>query len=185
MILLLIISVIWISSEITLSQLMRSDTSKVDYDKCSLKIIWITITVSIITGMMLQKTNIIILESFFSIVYYSGVGLICCGLIIRWIAILTLKKAFTVDVSISKDQTLVKSGIYTYIRHPSYLGSLLSFLGLGIVFNNWITFAVIFIPILISFLYRISIEEKVLIEAFGNQYREYVEHSNRLIPGIY
>ena len=181
----LIISAIWILSEITLSQLMRSETSNVDYDKASLKILWITITVSIITGIIFSKTNIIISESFAIFVYYSGIGLICGGLIIRWIAILTLKKAFTVNVSISEDQRLVKFGIYKYIRHPSYLGSLLSFLGLGIVFNNWITFAVIFIPILISFLYRISVEEKVLIDAFGNQYREYVKCSKRLIPGIY
>ena len=183
--LLLIISIIWFSSEITLSKLKKGYNSKIDYDQSSLKILWITIAVSIPLGIFLVKTNILISESLSIFVYYTGVGLICLGLIIRWNSIFILKKFFTVNVSISENHKLVKSGIYKYIRHPSYSGSLLSFLGLGIVFNNWSTFVVFFMPILIAFLYRIYIEENALIRAFGNQYIEYMQNSKKLVPGIY
>jgi protein-S-isoprenylcysteine O-methyltransferase Ste14 len=117
--------------------------------------------------------------------YWTGIVLIVSGLTIRWIAIFRLKKQFTVDVAIGKESKIVKEGIYKYIRHPSYTGSLLSFLGLGTAFANYFSMAVIFIPILLAFLYRIKIEETALMEAFGEEYRQYSARAKKLIPGIY
>jgi protein-S-isoprenylcysteine O-methyltransferase Ste14 len=107
------------------------------------------------------------------------------GLIIRWTAILTLRKYFTVDVSILEDHKIVKKGIYKYIRHPSYAGSLVSFLGLGLAFSNWLSSVVIIVPILTAFIYRIQVEEKALIQAFGEEYLDYSNTTKRLIPKIY
>jgi protein-S-isoprenylcysteine O-methyltransferase Ste14 len=107
------------------------------------------------------------------------------GLIIRWIAILSLNRSFRVKVTVAENQKLLTTGIYRCIRHPSYSGSLLSFLGLALVFNNWITIVVLFLPIFLAFLYRIRIEERVLYEAFEQEYEEYCQKSKRLIPGIY
>ena len=118
-------------------------------------------------------------------VYNIGISLICIGLIIRWTAILKLKNSFTVNVSVSENQKIVQTGIYKKIRHPSYLGSLLSFFGFGAVFNNWLTLVIIFIPILFSFIYRIHIEEKLLSQVFGVQYTNYIENSWKLLPGVY
>jgi protein-S-isoprenylcysteine O-methyltransferase len=47
------------------------------------------------------------------------------------------------------------------------------------------TLIVIFIPIVISFLKRIRVEEKVLSEAFGRQYKDYIQKTWRLIPGVF
>jgi len=106
-------------------------------------------------------------------------------LIIRWMAILTLKKYFTVNVSILKDHRIIDKGVYKFIRHPAYAGSLLSFLGLGLSFSNWLSTLVIFIPILIAFIYRIRVEEKALIQAFGDEYLNYSKTTKRLIPKLY
>ncbi len=77
------------------------------------------------------------------------------------------------------------SGIYEYIRHPAYLGQAMIFLGCGIAFSNWISILVLFLPTLIAAHYRISIEEKVLMGHFGDQYGEYMDRTRRLVPGIY
>ena len=145
--LLLSLWIIWISSEIVLAFFLRAKKSKNNYDKSSLKIIWITISISITSGAFLQNTPYIITTSSYYILYYAGIVLVILGLVIRWIAILKLRSFFTVNVNFSEGQKLVETGIYKYIRHPAYLGSLLSFIGLGIIFNNWLTACIIILPI--------------------------------------
>jgi protein-S-isoprenylcysteine O-methyltransferase Ste14 len=164
---------------------MRAQESSDNYDKSSLKILWTTIILSVIIGIFIRRTGIGYIAPYSETLYYTGISLVSLGLIIRWIAIATLKKSFTVNVSVSEDQKLVQSGIYKHIRHPSYLGSLLSFLGLGLVFHNWLTLIIIFIPILSSFLYRIYVEEKVLRDVLGIEYINYIKRSKKLIPKVY
>ena len=50
-----------------------------------------------------------------------------------------LWKYFTVDVTIKLEHKLVSTGIYRIVRHPSYLGSLISFFGLGLVLAKRLT----------------------------------------------
>ncbi len=183
--LLLIVSIFWVLSEIFLSRLMRANDSDNNYDKSSLKILWITICISIILGIILRNSNYVLTLEYATFIYHIGISLIFIGLITRWIASLKLKKSLTVNVSVAENQNIVQTGIYKHIRHPSYLGSLLSFCGLGIVFNNWLTFAIIFIPIFLSFMYRIHIEEKLLSQIFGAQYTNYIENSWKLIPKVF
>jgi len=164
---------------------MRDKESDSSLDKSSLKILWITISISIAVGAFVRSTGFVITNEYYTHIYNSGIFFIIIGLVLRWISILKLKKSFTVNVSISEDQRLVLSGMYKYIRHPSYLGSLLSFLGLAVIFNNWLTFILIFFPILAAFLYRIYIEEKVLQEAFAEKYSDYMKSSWKLLPYIF
>ena len=180
--------IIWIFfflSEILLLRLFRSKapTSK-ELDKNSLKIVWITIIISIAVG-VLAMTYVKAPISRAIFIGYLGLFVIVCGILIRFSAISTLGKFFTVNLAIHENHRLIKSGLYKYIRHPSYTGSLLSFIGLGISFNNWISLIIIIIPILISFIYRINIEEQLMHELFGEEYREYKKSSKRLIPLIY
>lgn len=71
------------------------------------------------------------------------------------------------------------------MRHPSYAFSLLTFVGLAIVLNNYISAIVLLIPVFVMFLRRINIEEEVLIEQFGQDYIDYMKKTKRLIPFIY
>ena len=58
--------------------------------------------------------------------------LFVAGLILRWWAIITLGRFFTVDVTIEKDHELVERGPFRIVRHPSYTGVLLAFVGLAL-----------------------------------------------------
>jgi len=182
---LMIISIIWFISEIILSRMLRVKDTQENHDKSSLKIIWITIIVSIFLGIALSNTKLLISHSQALNFHNAGIFLIVIVLVVRWIAILTLKKSFTVQVAVSENQQIVQSGIFKYIRHPSYLGSLISFFGLALVFNNRLTLIIIFIPIMLAFLYRIRLEERVLNETLGSQYTEYAKRTRKLIPFIY
>lgn len=147
--------------------------------------LWLVIGVSIALGAYLGTSGKGFINFYAEKAYFSGIILICLGLLLRWISIFQLKKHFTVTVSIREDHQLIQEGFYKYVRHPAYSGSLLSTFGLGLAFDNWLSLLVIFIPILFAFLYRISIEEAELSKAFGSQYEEYVKKTKKLIPGVY
>ena len=177
---------IWIVSEIILSRMKRSglENSINDFDTNTFRVLWITILLSLAIGIFVSTFNF----GRMPILPHQqiiGLGLIVIGLIIRWIAILKLKESFTVDVSAKKDQEIIKEGVYKFVRHPSYLGSLLSFFGLSLIFTNVFTIFIITIPIAISFLHRIKIEEKVLTNVIGDEYFEYSKRTKKLIPFVY
>ena len=181
----LIISIMWVISEILLVRAKISSGKAKDKDKFSLRILWITIILSVAVGITIRISGIGFITTYPQFVHIFGLILIILGLIFRWIAILKLKSMFTVNDSIQENHKIVKSGIYGTIRHPAYLGSLMSFLGLGIALVNWLSIIVICIPILLSFINRMLVEEKVLVEEFGEEYLNYSNNSYRLFPGIY
>lgn len=180
---LIFISIIWFLSEVALSRLLHSQNG-IDRDQSSLQVLWITIVLSIVIGISLHFGGVGQIHFMPLLFYNIGIVLIFIGLALRWVAILTLKKSFTVNVAVSEEQTIIRNGVYKSIRHPSYLGSLISFLGLGLAFGNWLTTVVIFLPICTAFLHRIRIEEAALGNAFP-EYAEYMKQTKRLVPRVY
>jgi protein-S-isoprenylcysteine O-methyltransferase Ste14 len=114
-----------------------------------------------------------------------GTALMLVGISVRWAAVHTLGVYFSGKVSVLGGQRVVKAGLYQHVRHPAYAGSLLAYLGMGLAFANWISFFLIFFPVLLAALYRIRVEERVLKEAFGDEYDDYSRSTKRLVPGIY
>ncbi len=111
--------------------------------------------------------------------------LLILGLAVRWTAILTLGKSFSANVAIHATQTLNRSGLYRWVRHPSYSGMLLIFAAVGLSTRNWVSLAVMLIFPTAALLYRIHVEEIALTGAFGPEYTQYQRETKRLIPGIY
>lgn len=115
----------------------------------------------------------------------AAIIVMVAGLAIRWTAILSLGKAFSANVAIRNSQTVYKSGLYRFVRHPSYTGLLLVFVSIAIHERNWLAAAVVLAPTIAALLYRIQVEEIALNEAFGAQYASYSKTTKRLIPGVY
>ena len=183
-IILMIVSILWLGSEIVLSRVKRSLPSDARFDNSSIRVLWSTILASVTLGVSLGFRRLGYFGRGSLIFPVVGIILIICGLIVRWVAIVSLKRQFTVDVAITKDHRIISEGIYRYVRHPSYSGSLLSFLGLGLFYADIFSLAIIFLPICAAFLYRIRVEEKALIDAFGDEYLRYCKSTRRLIPGV-
>ena len=106
------------------------------------------------------------------------------GVTIRIIARKTLGKSFTYGLRVPIENTLIKKGIYKYIQHPAYSGSILFCQGFTLIFNSLFGFLTM-LPLLLFFLFRIGIEEDILIKEFGDEYREYIKRSKKLIPYLY
>jgi len=180
-----IIWITWILSEILLNRFLRSGSGdKKNQDKGSLGFMWIMIVLGISASIFIAfKTRFPIGSGLF--IPYIGLLLVVAGMTLRFISVFTLGKMFTVDVTIRENHQIKTDGVYRYIRHPSYTGSLLSFTGLGLNWNNWLSLITLFVLITISFIYRIRVEEKLLTGQFGSKYLDYMKKTYRLLPWIY
>ncbi len=178
----IIIWSLWFLSEIFLNRLLRSGKQdQKDQDKGSLRLIWITIAAANTLGVLFAVYIPLPIGHGLTLPL-TGLAIIVCGMIIRFVSVWSLGKYFTVDVTIRKNHKIKTDGIYKRVRHPSYTGSILSFIGFGISLNNWISLAVVAIPVILAMLYRIRIEEQLLTEQFGKEYLDYKKKTRRLIP---
>jgi len=107
------------------------------------------------------------------------------GLGIRAAAIVTLGRAFSANVALRAGQTLHRTGLYSVIRHPSYLGLELIFLAFAIHSRTWACVVVVLVPPTLAVFLRIHVEESALRLGFGADYDDYSRCTKRLIPGIY
>jgi len=115
---------------------------------------------------------------------WLGVALFAVGGALRLWPVFVLGDRFSGLVAIQPGHRLVTSGVYGVIRHPSYLGLLISSLGWGLAFRSWIgvLLAALLVPPLLA---RINAEERLLRSQFGDEYDAYRARTSRLIPGLY
>ncbi len=113
-----------------------------------------------------------------------GALIFIIGLVITVNAQMTLKRNYSGTLRIREDHQLIAHGIYKYVRHPVYIGTLLRTFAIPIYTTSLLgfLFALMGIPL---FIYRIGIEEKMLIEEFGDEYLEYTKDTWKLLPYIY
>ena len=113
-----------------------------------------------------------------------GLALIIFGYIILFVSAGTLRRYYSSSLVIREDHQLITHGIYRFCRHPIYLGVIMVATGLSLFAASLVGLLIMsaLIPV---FLNRIRLEERILIEEFGDDYRTYSETTRKLIPYIY
>jgi protein-S-isoprenylcysteine O-methyltransferase Ste14 len=184
--LLQIVGLSWMVSEILLAMATRRRRrTAVVRDRGSLAVLWATIATGISAGIFLSTISATRIPIPWSWLLLVSLLLLVGGLAIRWVAIITLGRFFTATVAIHSDHRVISTGIYRRIRHPSYSGLLLAFLGLALAYGNWLSLIAIFVPITAAVLYRIRVEEASMVEGLGQEYLDYRRSTDCLIPGVY
>jgi protein-S-isoprenylcysteine O-methyltransferase len=117
--------------------------------------------------------------------FRAGLAVIVAGLLLRWWSLATLGRLFTVNVAIRHEHRLIDSGPYRYVRHPAYTAIALVYLGTGLCLGNALSLVALVVPLLATLMYRMRVEEDVLVSGLGPVYRDYMTRTKRLIPGIY
>ena len=159
---------------------LREDWAVIPY----IALILIGFIVSIVDFVYLQM----LVFQLFNVII--GIPILAFGAVMRFLPRKSLSKAGfksiwkTPYLQIVEDHRLVTDGYYKHILHPIYLGEIARMFGWVITLSS--LYGLIFM-IMGSFflLIRIEVEEKMLIEAFGEEYREYQRKTKKLIPYIY
>jgi protein-S-isoprenylcysteine O-methyltransferase len=115
----------------------------------------------------------------------AGLVVMALGIAVRSTAIRQLGRFHTPNVAVRTDHRLKQSGLYRHVRHPSYLGALIAYLGFSLALGNWLSVAVLMGTTTALYLYRMHEEDAALADAFGEAYRAYARRTKRLIPWLY
>jgi protein-S-isoprenylcysteine O-methyltransferase Ste14 len=116
---------------------------------------------------------------------WTGVALIVAGLGLRAWSMAVLGRFYTRTLRVVGGQRVVTTGPYRLIRHPGYAGSLLVWTGYCLGAGNWISLIVVVALMVAAYGWRIRSEERLLADAFGDEYTSYQRHTARLLPLVY
>jgi protein-S-isoprenylcysteine O-methyltransferase Ste14 len=102
---------------------------------------------------------------------WVGLGLLWCGISLRFWSFRTLGQYFTFVVQTSADQPVITEGPYRTIRHPSYAGLLPVVMGVGLLIGNWWSLVALTVATTCGLVFRIGVEERALLHHLGNDSR--------------
>ena len=142
----------------------------------------VSLYVSISIAFLLAGYNIAMLPNW---LFYPGIFLMIVGILVRQWAVFVLGRYFTLTIGVQKNQKVVDSGLFRFIRHPSYLGLFIIVIGIGVALQSWGGILAILVMFGFALGYRIHVEEKFLVSELGNDYIQYMKRTKRLIPFVF
>jgi protein-S-isoprenylcysteine O-methyltransferase Ste14 len=184
--LLMVVGLLWPLAEVLLAVTSRARRgSAKGRDRGSLILLFVSISVGIAAANVLNR--VLATRIPVPLAWLLGLALILLlsGLAVRLTAIIMLGRFFSSAVTIQDQHRIVSTGMYRRVRHPSYSGLLLAVIGIACSYGNWLSLAGLVVPTTAAVLYRIHVEERAMMEAFGQEYADYRSRTRRLIPGIY
>lgn len=115
---------------------------------------------------------------------WVGAGLGLASLPLIWWVQQALGTNFSVRLHVWDEHTLVTSGPYRWVRHPMYSALFIWAVALLLLSANWFIAGVPLLALILIVVVRIENEEQAMIEKFGEQYREYIQHTGRFLPRL-
>ncbi len=116
---------------------------------------------------------------------FAGLGVMVAGSFLRRHCFRMLGASFTGDVRARSDQQIVTRGAYAFVRHPSYTAGVMLNTGIGIALGSWGSALLLAVVSVAVYWYRMTVEERALLAAIGEPYREFMRTRKRLVPFIY
>lgn len=148
--------------------------------KVSLQLLSLPFLVSAIaTGFLLWRDGISN-----SVLYGAGLILFAAGFAGRVSALRKLGRSYSLYIDPAPTESLRTGGIYGRIRHPIYAFYLLETLSLAIIRPNLVSW-ISLVLVASAAAWRIHEEECALSARYGEDYREYMQRTYRLLPWIY
>lgn len=114
--------------------------------------------------------------------WIGGAAGVSCSWLMYW-TLSSLGKNLTDTVAIRSKATLVTDGPYRWVRHPFYVSAALLMASVTVLTANWLI-GLTSLIVLVLLAVRTPKEEEILIERFGDEYRQYMERTGRYLPRI-
>jgi protein-S-isoprenylcysteine O-methyltransferase Ste14 len=151
-----------------------------DADRSSTRLIVATYVVAFVGPFLLDASGFGAITTN-SPVAWAGVAVGALGLVVRIWSMQVLGSDYTRSLRTHREQTIIDRGPYRAIRHPGYLGSILVWTGSRLAVN-WLIALITAAALIVVYCYRISAEEHMLEEHFGEAYLSYETRTWRLVP---
>jgi protein-S-isoprenylcysteine O-methyltransferase Ste14 len=174
---------LWFTIESVIRRRSRKDS--VESREWTLSLMMMLFLISFAGAALVASTNVAPLPGSAWWVVAAGVTLLWLGVAFRLWAIFTLGRFFKLTVVIQEDHRVIDRGPYRWLRHPSYTGALVAGAGIGLALGDWLSIAVVLAGMSLAYLIRIPIEERALLEEFGDDYAAYAARTARLVPGLF
>lgn len=115
---------------------------------------------------------------------WIGLALFGGGIALQAWSTVTLGKWFSPRIAIQPEHQLIQTGPYAWIRHPFYTGLLACLIGFPAAFGSWVGLPVAAAALGVV-LYRVRVEERLLAEAFGEEFAALETRTKALVPFVY
>jgi len=113
---------------------------------------------------------------------WVGVTLFALAAVILHLTHRAMGRSWTPTLGLREDHRLVTDGIFKYIRHPMYAAHILWAIAQPLILTNWIAGFCFLVPQIAQYWFRVSDEEKMMLEGFGEEYQIYMGTTGRLLP---
>jgi protein-S-isoprenylcysteine O-methyltransferase Ste14 len=174
---------VWFACEligaVLIPRLRQRGATRVRRDRGSTALILLTVWISLVVALYFGYGGVGPLPDW---VFYPGVFLMLLGILVRQWAIAVLGRFFSLHVRVVEDHRVVDKGPYRLVRHPSYTGLLITFIGLSLAVQSLGALLVLLAIFFVSYGYRMKVEEKALLSELGDNYANYMKRTKRIIP---
>ena len=154
-------------------------------DRGSMTVLMLASWIGMFAAFALSGIPAFILQRGQRIWFAAGIALLLAGTVLRRHCWRVLGSYFTGNVKASADQPVIQGGAYRWVRHPSYTGGMLMYLGTGLALTNWLSVLVIGAAALLGYLYRVRVEEQALLSQIGRPYEDYMRRTKRFVPFVF
>ena len=113
---------------------------------------------------------------------WAGFGLMAVGALYCWRVNFALGRNFSGNLTLHEDHLLVVAGPYRRIRHPMYSAFVIMMVGMLMLSSNWFIGVPPLLIVLFVMIYRTPREEAMMVDRFGEEYRQYMERTGRYLP---
>ena len=96
-----------------------------------------------------------------------------------------LGQNWTPTLGLREAHILITTGIFKYVRHPMYAAHLLWAIAQPMLLHNWIAGFSLLIVTIPQFLLRIGDEEAMMLDKFGDEYKQYMQKTGRFFPKLF
>ncbi|MDF1634175.1 protein-S-isoprenylcysteine O-methyltransferase [Mycoplana sp. MJR14] len=96
-----------------------------------------------------------------------------------------LGKNWSITLEIREKHKLVSGGPYSLVRHPMYTSFLMMAVGQALLLANWFVGLAGLLGFALLFFLRVDKEERMMLDTFGTDYRDYMDRTKRIIPFVY
>jgi protein-S-isoprenylcysteine O-methyltransferase Ste14 len=123
--------------------------------------------------------------AFSAVQAWAGVVALVGALVLFRMTHKQLGRNWSISLELREKQTLVTEGLYGYVRHPMYSSFILFAVAQALLLQNWIAGPIGLVAIAILFFLRVPREEQMMVETFGQSYRDYMRRTARIVPWVY